>query len=109
MPLVILSLLHWFFLISYNFSDAIYWVMFSLTTMEYWDIYPVTEKLKVITMISSFFDIAIVVLSVGIITARYMDKLSNVAKTEELYQMIRIINLPISLFIISLIIYENFI
>lgn len=78
--------------------------MFSLTTMEYWDIYPVTEKLKVITMISSIFDIAIVVLSVGIITARYMDKLSNVAKTEELYQMIRIINLPISLFIISLII-----
>ena len=109
MPLVILSLLHWFFLISYNFSDAIYWVMFSLTTMEYWDIYPVTEKLKVITMISSIFDIAIVVLSVGIITARYMDKLSNVAKTEELYQMIRIINLPISLFIISLIIYEKFI
>ena len=89
MPLVILSLLHWFFLISYNFSDAIYWVMFSLTTMEYWDIYPVTEKLKVITMISSIFDIAIVVLSVGIITARYMDKLSNVAKTEELYQMKR--------------------
>ncbi len=77
--------------------------------MEYWDIYPVTENLKVMTMISSIFGIAIVALPAGIITARYMDKLSNVAKTEELHQMIRIINLPIILFIISLIIYENFI
>ena len=83
--------------------------MFSLAIMEYWDIYPVTENLKVMTMISSIFGIAIDALPTGIITARYMDKLSNVAKTEELHQMIRIINLPITLFIISLIIYENFI
>lgn len=68
---------------SFNsFFDAIYWATVSLTTMGYGDIYPVTEIGRVVTMISSIFGIAIVALPAGIITAGYMDELSNVAKTE---------------------------
>ena len=65
-----------------SFFDAIYWATVSLTTMGYGDIYPVTEIGRVVTMISSIFGIAIVALPAGIITAGYMDELSNVAKTE---------------------------
>lgn len=65
-----------------SFFDAIYWATVSLTTMGYGDIYPVTEIGRIVTMISSLFGIAIVALPAGIITAGYMDELSNVAKTE---------------------------
>lgn len=65
-----------------SFFDAIYWATVSLTTMGYGDIYPVTEIGRVVTMISSIFGIAIVALPAGIITAGYMDELSNVVKTE---------------------------
>lgn len=67
-----------------SFFDAIYWATVSLTTMGYGDIYPVTEIGRVVTMISSLFGIAIVALPAGIITAGYMDELSNVAKTEDI-------------------------
>lgn len=60
-----------------SFFDAIYWATVSLTTMGYGDIYPVTTIGRVVTMLSSFVGIAIVALPAGIITAGYMDKLSN--------------------------------
>lgn len=60
-----------------NFFDAIYWATVSLTTMGYGDIYPVTTVGRIVTMISSFVGIAIVALPAGIITAGYMDKISN--------------------------------
>lgn len=60
-----------------TFFDAIYWATVSLTTVGYGDIYPVTTTGKIITMISSVFGIAIVALPAGVITAGYMDAISN--------------------------------
>ena len=60
-----------------TFFDAIYWATVSLTTVGYGDIYPVTTTGRVITMISSMFDIAIVALPAGIITAGYMEAISD--------------------------------
>ena len=60
-----------------TFFDAIYWATVSLTTVGYGDIYPVSTAGRVITMISSMFGIAIVALPAGIITAGYMEALSN--------------------------------
>lgn len=60
-----------------TFFDAIYWATVSLTTVGYGDIYPVTTAGRIITMISSIFGIAIVALPAGIITAGYMEALSD--------------------------------
>ena len=60
-----------------NFFDAIYWATVSLTTVGYGDIYPVTTIGKIVSMISSFFGIAVVALPSGIITAGYLDELSK--------------------------------
>lgn len=60
-----------------NFFDSIYWATVSLTTVGYGDIYAVSDVGKVITMISSFFGIAIVALPAGIITAGYMEEIEN--------------------------------
>lgn len=60
-----------------NFFDAVYWATVSLTTVGYGDIYPVSSAGRVITMLSSLFGIAIVALPSGIITAGYLDKVSN--------------------------------
>lgn len=63
---------------SFNtFFDAIYWATVSLTTVGYGDIYPVTTAGRIITMISSFFGIAVVALPAGIITAGYMNALNE--------------------------------
>lgn len=60
-----------------SFFDAVYWASVSLTTVGYGDIYPITNAGRVITMISSFFGIAVVALPAGIITAGYMDRLGK--------------------------------
>jgi len=60
-----------------SFFDAVYWASVSLTTVGYGDIYPVTTAGRGITMISSFFGIAVVALPAGIITAGYMDNINN--------------------------------
>ena len=60
-----------------SFFDAIYWATVSLTTVGYGDIYPVSVTGRVIAMISSLFGIAIVALPAGIITAGYMEELTN--------------------------------
>lgn len=60
-----------------TFFDALYWATISLATVGYGDIYPVTTAGRVITMISSFFGIAIIALPSGIITAGYMNALNE--------------------------------
>lgn len=60
-----------------NFFSAIYWATVSLTTMGYGDIYPVSTIGRVVTMVSSFVGIAIVALPAGIITAGYMEEISD--------------------------------
>lgn len=60
-----------------SFFDAIYWATVSLTTMGYGDIYPVTTIGRTVTMLSSILGIAIVALPSGIITAGFMEELSN--------------------------------
>jgi len=63
---------------SFNqFFDAVYWATVSLTTVGYRDIYPVTTIGKTISMISSFFGIAIIALPSGIITAGYLEEIKK--------------------------------
>ncbi len=66
-----------------TFFEAVYWATVSLTTVGYGDIYPVTTAGRIITMISSFFGIAIVALPAGIITAGFMDELNNAESKKE--------------------------
>lgn len=66
-----------------TFFDAIYWATVSLTTVGYGDIYPVTTAGRIITMISSMFGIAVVALPSGIITAGYVEALTNGRKEEK--------------------------
>ena len=60
-----------------TFFDAVYWATMSLTTVGYGDIYPVTNAGQLITIISSFFGIAIVALPAGVITAGYVERLQR--------------------------------
>ena len=60
-----------------SFFDAVYWATMSLTTVGYGDIYPVTNAGQLITIISSFFGIAIVALPAGVITAGYVERLQR--------------------------------
>lgn len=63
--------------------DAIYWATVSLTTVGYGDIYPVTTAGRVITMISSIFGIAVVALPAGVITAGYLEALTESKEKHE--------------------------
>lgn len=60
-----------------TFFSAIYWATVSLTTVGYGDIYPISTIGRIVTMISAFFGIAIVALPAGIITAGYINEISN--------------------------------
>lgn len=60
-----------------NYFDAVYWATVSLTTMGYGDIYPVTTIGRIVTMLSSFFGIAIIAMPAGIITSGLMDELEK--------------------------------
>ncbi|MGN0482840.1 MAG: ion transporter [Lachnospiraceae bacterium] len=60
-----------------TFFDAVYWATVSLTTMGYGDIYPISTVGRVVTMISSFVGIAIVALPASIITAGYMEEITD--------------------------------
>lgn len=60
-----------------SFFDAIYWATVSLTTVGYGDIFPTSAMGRLVAMISSFIGIAIVALPAGIITAGYMEEISE--------------------------------
>lgn len=66
----------------HTYFDAVYWAAISLTTVGYGDIYAVSTAGKVITIISSFFGIAIVALPAGIVTAGYLDALNHLKENE---------------------------
>ncbi|MBR3628937.1 MAG: ion transporter [Oscillospiraceae bacterium] len=66
----------------HTYFDAVYWAAISLTTVGYGDIYAVSTAGKVITIISSFFGIAIVALPAGIVTAGYLDALSHLQEQD---------------------------
>lgn len=72
-----------------TFFDAVYWATVSLTTMGYGDIYPVTTIGRIVTMVSSFVGIAIVALPAGIITAGYMDAISEERNQGEKHEEIK--------------------
>lgn len=60
-----------------SYFDAIYWATVSLTTMGYGDIYPVSTGGRIVTILSSFFGIAIIALPSGIITAGLMEEINE--------------------------------
>ena len=70
-----------------SFFDAVYWATMSLTTVGYGDIYPVTNAGQLITIISSFFGIAIVALPAGVITAGYVERLQR--EKRELWEQLK--------------------
>lgn len=58
-----------------NFFESLYWATTVLTTVGYGDIYPISDGGKIISMISSFFGVAMVALPSGVITAGFMKEL----------------------------------
>ncbi|MEG0592126.1 MAG: ion channel [Coprobacillus sp.] len=66
-----------------DFFDALYWATTALTTVGYGDIYPATDIGKFISMISSFFGVAIIAMPASIVTAGFMEALSEDNKKKE--------------------------
>lgn len=60
-----------------NFFEAIYWATTALTTVGYGDIYPISAGGKWISMLSSFFGIAMVALPSGVITAGFIGEMKS--------------------------------
>ncbi len=60
-----------------NFFDAFYWATSALTTVGYGDIYPITQAGKIVSIVSSFFGIAIIALPSGIITASFISEVMD--------------------------------
>ncbi|MDO4198848.1 MAG: ion transporter [Erysipelotrichaceae bacterium] len=60
-----------------TYLDAVYWAVIPLTNIGYGTNVTVTAAGKIITMISSILAILIVALPVGIITAGYMEEISE--------------------------------
>lgn len=60
-----------------SFYDALYWATTALTTVGYGDIYPCTQIGKFISMISSFFGVAVIAMPAGVVTAGFMDELNK--------------------------------
>lgn len=68
-----------------DFFEALYWATTALTTVGYGDVYPLTVGGRLISMMSSFFGIAIVALPAGVITAGFIEEMQDDkdAKAEE--------------------------
>jgi len=60
-----------------NFFESVYWATTALTTVGYGDIYPLTNAGRFISMISSFFGIAMVALPSGVITAGFIKEIEK--------------------------------
>lgn len=66
-----------------NFFDALYWATTALTTVGYGDVYPITTVGRLISMISSLFGIAVIALPAGIVTAGFVDSITEEIEKEE--------------------------
>ena len=60
-----------------NFFEALYWATTALTTVGYGDVYPLTNGGRIISMLSSFFGIAMVALPSGVITAGFIEEIKS--------------------------------
>jgi len=60
-----------------SFLDAFYWATTALTTVGYGDIFPITDAGKIVSIISSFFGVAIIALPSGVITASLMKEINK--------------------------------
>lgn len=60
-----------------TFFDALYWATTALTTVGYGDVYPCTDIGKLISMLSSFFGVAVIAMPASIVTAGFMDELNR--------------------------------
>lgn len=60
-----------------TFFDALYWATTALTTVGYGDIYPKSDIGHFISMVSSFFGIAVIAMPAGIVTAGFMEELDS--------------------------------
>ncbi len=60
-----------------NFFEAVYWAGISLTSVGYGDIIPVSTVGRMFTMLSAFVGVAIIALPSGIITAGYLEVLTE--------------------------------
>ena len=63
-----------------SFFDALYWATVTLTTVGYGDMCPVTDIGRFVSMLSSLFEVAIIALPSGVITASYLDELRDERK-----------------------------
>ena len=66
-----------------TFFDALYWATVSLTTVGYGDIYATSTIGRIVTMVSTVIGIAVVALPASIITAGFMEELSNKGKVSK--------------------------
>ncbi len=68
-----------------DFFEALYWATTALTTVGYGDVYPLTNGGRIISMLSSFFGIAMVALPSGVITAGFIEeiKINNENMSDE--------------------------
>ncbi|MDD4369783.1 MAG: ion transporter [Anaerostipes sp.] len=67
----------------HSFFDALYWATTALTTVGYGDVYPTTTVGRLISMISSLFGIAVIALPAGIVTAGFVDSITQEIKHDE--------------------------
>lgn len=66
-----------------SFFDAIYWATVTLTTVGYGDLCPATDIGRCISMLSSFFGVAVIALPSGVITASYLEELRKARARKE--------------------------
>lgn len=64
-----------------NFFDALYWATSALTTVGYGDIYPHNDIGRFVSMVSSLVGVAIIALPSGVITASYLQHISELNST----------------------------
>lgn len=60
-----------------NYFESVYWATTTLTTVGYGDIYPLSDVGRVVSMISSFFGIAMIALPSGVITAGFINEIKD--------------------------------
>ncbi len=60
-----------------SYFESVYWATTALTTVGYGDIYPISAIGRAVSMVSSFFGIAIIALPSGVITAGFINEVKK--------------------------------